>query len=48
MGREDKNEGVACGDGLPSRREGRDQVGSSRGVRAKLIQARQAAALKPG
>jgi hypothetical protein len=32
MGREDKSEGVACGDGLPSRREGREQVGISRGV----------------
>jgi hypothetical protein len=48
MWREDKNEGVACGDGLPSRHEGRDQVGSSCGVQARLIQARQAASLKPG
>jgi hypothetical protein len=28
--REDKTTGVACGDGLPSRREGQEQVGSSR------------------
>jgi hypothetical protein len=34
MGREDKSEVVACRDGLPSRREGREQVGSSRGVHA--------------
>jgi hypothetical protein len=34
MGREDKSVGVACGDGLPSRCQGREQVGSSRAVHA--------------